>query len=64
MLLSTAEAAVRLGISPRRIQRLIKDTRLPAQRIGRSYVVDEADLARLERQPVGRPKGQGRKKKQ
>jgi len=59
-LLSTDEAAAKLGVSRRRIQRLIEKERLPAQKIGRSYVVQAADLEQFERRPAGRPrKGEG-----
>lgn len=60
-LLTTTEAAKRLGISPRRVLALIYDKRLPAQQWGRDWLIREADLAQVERRPVGRPrKGEGR----
>jgi excisionase family DNA binding protein len=59
-LISSAEAAVRLGVHITRVQVLIREGRLPAQKIGRTYVVDEADLKLVENRKPGRPrKAQG-----
>jgi excisionase family DNA binding protein len=54
-LISSAEAADRLGVHITRVQVLIREGRLPAQKIGRTYVVDEADLKLVEDRKVGRP---------
>jgi excisionase family DNA binding protein len=54
-LITTAQAAERLGISVRRVQELISTQRLPAQQFGRTYVVDEEDLKLVENRIVGRP---------
>ena len=35
---------------------LIREGRLPAQKIGRTYVVDEADLKLVEDRKPGRPR--------
>lgn len=44
-LISSAEAADRLGISVRRVRQLIDDEKkLPALKIGGSYVIDSDDL--------------------
>lgn len=65
-LLSTEQAAALLGISKRRVQGLIIEGILPAQKVGRDYVIDEKNLKLAEaRNPVGRPpkpKGKGAKK--
>lgn len=54
-LVSTAEAATRLGISPREIRQLAQRGRLPAQRIGaRTLAFDPADLDAYQRDPRGR----------
>ncbi len=59
-LITTAQAAEKLGISVRRVQELIGAGRLPAQQFGRTYVVDEADLKLVEDRKPGRPrKSQG-----
>lgn len=55
-LLTTKEAAERLGISIRRVQELIKSGRLPADRFGRAFVIRESDLYLVEERKVGRPK--------
>jgi len=59
-LLNTTAAAARLGISPRRIAALIVAGRLPAQKIGRDWLIEETDLALVaERRPgnrTGRPR--------
>lgn len=54
MSIGVVEAAERLGVSRQRVLQLIADQLLPAQRIGRSWSIDEADIAR-RRVPVGRP---------
>lgn len=55
-LITTAQAAKKLGISVRRVQELIRTQRLPAQQFGRTYVVDEDDLKLVENRKVGRPR--------
>lgn len=58
-LISTSEAAKRLGVHITRVQVLIRAGRLPAQKIGGTYVVDEDDLKLVEDRKPGRPrKGQ------
>lgn len=62
-LLTTAQAAERLSVSVRRVQKLIQAGRLPANRLGRDYVILAADLesfAALER-PTGYPKDRPRR---
>jgi excisionase family DNA binding protein len=55
-LLSVAEAAARLGLHRTRINQLIGSGALPASRIGRAYVIREADLELVkERGSPGRP---------
>lgn len=54
-LISSKEAAEKLGISIRRVQALITDGRLPAQKIGNSYVVNEKDLELVSERTPGRP---------
>jgi excisionase family DNA binding protein len=55
-LISTSEAAKRLGVHITRVQVLIREGRLPAQKIGRTYVVDEDDLKLVEERKPGRPR--------
>jgi excisionase family DNA binding protein len=54
-LLSTREVADRLGVSVLRIQQLIWAGRLPAQKIGRDYIINEPDLKLVENRKPGRP---------
>lgn len=58
MYVSTTEAARRLGIHPVSVARLIPEGRLPSQKVGKTWVVIEADLeafARGYRARRGRP---------
>lgn len=54
--MTTKEAAALLGISPRRVQALIKSGRLPAKRIGRDWHIKPKDVDALQHRPTGRPK--------
>lgn len=54
MSVGVSEAAERLGVSRQRVLQMIADQRLPAQRVGQSWSINEADIAR-RRVPVGRP---------
>lgn len=54
-LISTREAAAKLGVSMLRVQQLIRAERLPAKKIGRDYVISEADLRLVENRKPGRP---------
>lgn len=54
-LISSKEAAEKLGLSLRRVQALITSGRLPAQKIGNSYVVSEKDLELVRERTPGRP---------
>lgn len=55
-LLSTSEVADKLGVTVGRVQQLIWDGLLPAQKVGRDYVINEGDLKLVEDRPkVGRP---------
>lgn len=64
-LLTTAQAAAALGISARRVQQLITGGLLPAQRIGRDWLIAPADLAAVRDRPGrGWPRGKPRKAKE
>jgi excisionase family DNA binding protein len=55
-LLTTRQAAERLGISIPRIHQLINEGRLPAEKVGRDYVIREEDLKLAKDRPKpGRP---------
>jgi excisionase family DNA binding protein len=57
-LLSVQAAAAELGVSPRRVQKLIQDGRLPAETLKGSNVliIRAKDLERVRVRPTGRPK--------
>lgn len=55
-LLTTSEAAERLEVSRRRVLALIDAGRLPAQKFGRDYMIDESDLKLVEDRKPGRPR--------
>jgi excisionase family DNA binding protein len=54
-LLSTAQAAVILGVNDSRVRQLVREGKLPAQQIGRAYLIDESDLALVADRKPGRP---------
>ncbi|HEY9405787.1 MAG TPA: helix-turn-helix domain-containing protein [Pyrinomonadaceae bacterium] len=54
-LLSTAQVGERLGVTRQRVLELIEGKRLPAQKVGRAYVVRLGDVAALTLNKVGRP---------
>lgn len=55
-LLTTAEAAERLGLTVRAVQKMITAGRLEARRVGRDYIISAASLNSIERRsPAGRP---------
>ena len=55
-LLTTKQAAEKLGITPRRVQALVTAGRLPATKFGRDYMIKESDLKLVQDRKVGRPK--------
>ncbi len=55
-LLTTEEAAARLGVTGARVRAMIRDERLPAQKFGHVHVIKEADLKLVEDRKTGRPK--------
>jgi excisionase family DNA binding protein len=60
-ILSTVEAAERLGISKIRIRQLIDAGRLPAKKLGTAFAIRSTDLKLVEHRPPGRPKGKAKK---
>jgi excisionase family DNA binding protein len=61
-LLTTKEAAERLGVGYVRVNQFIKEGRLPAQKYGRDYMIKESDLKLVEDRKPGRPPKQASKK--
>jgi excisionase family DNA binding protein len=62
-LLTTAEVAERLGVHQTRVQVLIREGRLPAQRFGKMFLVDEKDLKLVADRKPGRPPSNGKGRK-
>lgn len=54
-LMSVADAAVELGVSARRVRQLLASGEIHGQQLGRSWVIDGADVDRLRPKRVGRP---------
>jgi len=54
-LLTTQEAAERLGVTAGRVRQMIVDGQLPATKLGRDNLIQEADLKLVEGRKVGRP---------
>lgn len=55
-LLTTKDVSERLKVSVRRVHALIQAERLPAQKYGRDYLIDEKDLKLVENRKAGRPR--------
>jgi len=60
-LLSTAEVAAKLGITPRRVTALITAGKLRATRVGHAWVIIPSDLTGIQDRAQGWPKGRSRK---
>ena len=54
-MLTTQEAAERLGVTSIRVRQLISGGRLPAEKFGRDYMIKEEDLKLVEGRKPGRP---------
>jgi excisionase family DNA binding protein len=54
-LLSVPEAAEQLKVSRWRVNQFINEGRLPARKVGRSYVILESDLDSVRERKAGRP---------
>lgn len=54
-MLTTEQAAERLGVTPARVRVLIREERLPAQKFGKAHMIDEDDLKLVEDRKPGRP---------
>ena len=60
-LLSTNEASEKLNLSAIRVRQLIYSGRLPANKVGRDYVINEKDLSLVAVRTTGRPKKEVKK---
>jgi excisionase family DNA binding protein len=55
-LLNTTEAAKRLGLTVRAVQKMIEAGRLEAKRVGRDYIIMASSLSDIKRKSqAGRP---------
>lgn len=54
-LITTKEAAEKLGVSMRRITALIQKGRLPSTQIGREHLIKKSDLELVRERKTGRP---------
>jgi excisionase family DNA binding protein len=52
--ITTNEAALRLGIDRSRIHQLLRAGRLPATKLGRDWLIEEADLDLVRDRKPGR----------
>jgi excisionase family DNA binding protein len=55
-LLTTQQAAEKLGISDARVRQLILEGRLPAEKLGRDLFIKESDLKLVSDRKTGRPR--------
>lgn len=54
-LLTTGQAAQKLGVSAGRVRQMVVDGRLPVVRLGRDNLIRAADLALVKDRKTGRP---------
>ena len=54
-LLTTTEAADRLGLTVRAVQKMIEGGRLEARKVGRDYLIAPGALENITKQAAGRP---------
>jgi excisionase family DNA binding protein len=54
-LLTTRQAAERLGVTSGRVRQMIVDGQLPAMKMGRDNFIKASDLKLVENRKVGRP---------
>jgi excisionase family DNA binding protein len=55
-IITTVEAARRLGVTPSRVRALIEAKRLKAFKYGREWLIDPKDLEAVKDRKVGRPR--------
>ncbi len=54
--LTVKQVATKLGVSVPRVHQLIQEGRLPAEKLGRDWIIETSDLEKLKLRPTGRPK--------
>ena len=55
-IISTAEAAKRLNVTPDRVRKMIEAKRLKATKFGNVWMIDPKDLEAVQNRKVGRPR--------
>jgi excisionase family DNA binding protein len=55
-IISTTEAAKRLGVTPDRVRKMIEAKRLKATKLGNVWLIDPKDLEAVQDRKVGRPR--------
>ena len=55
-IISTAEAARRLGVTANRVRAMIRAKRLKAIKVGHEWLIDPKDLDTVKDRKVGRPR--------
>ena len=55
-IITTTEAAKRLGVTPTRVRALIEAKLLKAFKYGREWLIDPKDLEAVKERKVGRPR--------
>ncbi len=53
--LTVKQAASELGVSVPRVHQLIQEERLPAEKLGRDWIIESSDLEKVKDRPTGRP---------
>jgi excisionase family DNA binding protein len=53
--ITTQDAAEELGVTIARVQQMIWEGKLPAQKVGRDYIIAAADLDKVRERKRGRP---------
>lgn len=51
--LNTSQTGEFLGVSVQRVLALIRDQRLPAQKVGRDWLIAQDDLEKFQKRPQG-----------
>jgi excisionase family DNA binding protein len=55
-IISTTEAARRLGVTANRVRAMIRAKRLKAMKVGHEWLIDPKDLDAVKERKVGRPR--------
>ncbi len=58
-MITTKEAAERLGITVGRVRQMVINGQLPSEKFGRDLMIAEPDLALVADRKAGRPKKEG-----